>query len=268
MHAASGFAPPSESTLKRLFFVQENVILLGGAVLFALALASPVPLLLGAAGELLWLAFGSMSPGVRRWLERRGAAARAVTPSSPEDAGPARVSTGALAPEYARRVLTLERALATLRGFGGARPQPPFERAMARLAALTPLYAAFCETHRRIGRFVVGTSEGHLLAEAERLKAQFAAEKDLGTRLTLRQAIGAAQRHVAHRREMVELQRSVAVKLESVERSLAYLVSQGPALVSNPNLPAEVEALLAELGPSLDVDVEGRRESAAGPASM
>ena len=55
---------------------------------------------------------------------------------------------------------------------------------------------------------------------------------------------------------MVQLQRSIGVKLESAERSLAYLVSQGPALAANPRLLDDVEALVAEVGPAMAVDVE------------
>ena len=265
MHATSGFVGPPQSTMKRMFLVQENIVFLGGAVLFSLAFASPIPLLGCTAAELLWLALGSNSAGVRRWLDRRDAeaAARAAAP----DEGPAPVPVQTLAPEYARRVVTLDRALATIRAFGGGRPQASFARAMDRLDTLRPAYAAFCETHQRIGQFLAGTTEAQLVSETERLKHQFSAEKDLGTRLTLRQAIGAAQRHIEHRRNMAQLQQSIGVKLESVEQSLAYLVSQGLALVSHAGLSDEVEALLGEFGPPLDIDVEAHPESVPGLAT-
>jgi hypothetical protein len=267
MQTVTDSGPSAASSVKRLFLIQENLVLLGGAGLFSLSLASPVPLLLGAAGELLWLSLGSLSPAVRRFVERREAAERRASSSAeaPETSTP---SSRALGPEYAGRVVTLERALATLRAFGGARPAPPFELAFSRLRAVRPLYVGFCETRQRIARFLAETSEVELAAEVERLKGQFAVEKDLGTRLTLKQAIAAAQRHVTHRREMVELERSIGVKLESVERALAYLVSQGPALGSNPRLADEVEALFAELGPPLDVTVEGPRESGPSPVAV
>jgi hypothetical protein len=262
MHATSGFVGPAQSTMKRMFLVQENIVFLGGAVLFSLAFASPIPLLGCGAAELLWLALGSKSVGVRRWLERRDAVLRTAP-----DERPVAVPVSTLAPEYARRVLTLDRALATMRGFGGGRPPPSFERAMTRLDTLRLSYAALCETHQRIGRFLAGTTEAQLVAETERLKNQFSAEKDLGTRLTLRQAIGAAQRHIEHRRNMAQLQQSIGVKLDSVERSLAFLVSQGLALVSHAALSDEVEALLGEVGPPLDIEVEAPPESVPGLAT-
>ena len=253
MHDARSLPSPPPSTLSRLFMVQENVIMLGGSVLFSAALASPIPLVAAAAGELVWLGLGASSPAVRRWLDTRQEKADGEPSSEP---APVTMPLEKLEPEYARRVLTLDRALATIRGFGGARPVPPFVQAVKRLETLRPVYVGLCETHQRIGRFLAATTEAQLVGETERLKAQFAAEKDLGLRLTLRQATGSAQRRVEHRQHMVELQRSIGVKLESTERSLAYLVSQGLALASNPRLLDDVEALVAEVGPAMAVDVE------------
>jgi hypothetical protein len=244
----------------QLFLVQENVILLCGAVLFSIALASPLPLMAGVAGELLWLALGSGSPRVLRWLDARRSAAEsadvAPTPST---------STDALDAEHARRVQTLDRALATLRTLGDARAPADFSHALLRLDTLRPIYRSLCESDQRIGRFLAATTEADLVAEAERLKAQFAAEKDLGVRLTIRQAIGSAQRRVEHRRTMAQLQRGIFVKLESLERSITFFLSQGRALASNAGFPNDVEALLAEIGPAIVADVESVRPPSSNP---
>jgi hypothetical protein len=64
-----------------------------------------------------------------------------------------------------------------------------------------------------------------------------------------------AGRRIEHRSAMQQLFRGLGVKLETVERSVAYLRSQGPALTSNPSFAEEVEALLAETGPAVTVDV-------------
>jgi hypothetical protein len=259
MQDARSLPSPPPSTVARLFKVQENVIMLGGSVLFSAALASPIPLLAAAAGELVWLGVGSTSPAVRRWLDERDARADG---ERKETAVPVATPHEKLEPEYARRVLTLDRALATIRSFGGARPTPVFVQGVERLETLRPVYFGLCETHQRIGRFLAGTSEAQLAGETERLKAQFAAEKDLGLRLTLRQAAGSAQRRVEHRQHMEQLQKSIGVKLESAERSLAYLVSQGLTLAASPRLLDDVEALVAEVGPAIAVEVE------QGPASL
>nr|MDQ2644746.1 hypothetical protein [Myxococcota bacterium] len=56
--------------LSSAFKLQYNLILLGGSALLSLAAASPVPLLLGLAAELLWLALAPTLPAFRRWVDR------------------------------------------------------------------------------------------------------------------------------------------------------------------------------------------------------
>ena len=65
--APENTAPPApERYVSRAFFSQYNLILLAGSVAFALALASPVPLLLAAIGEVAWLGIGARSAAFRR----------------------------------------------------------------------------------------------------------------------------------------------------------------------------------------------------------
>lgn len=251
MSQVNALSGPPRSSVSRLFLVQYNVIVVLGAALFALALASPWPLVVAGIAELLWLGIGSSSSGLLRWLDVHEAAVgqRGVARD------PVRATT-TLDLEYARRLATLERALGKVRELGGPRPPATFAIAASRLETLRSLYGGLCETHQRIGRFLSTATEAALVAEAERLKATFAAEKDLGLRLTLRQALGSATRRVDHRKSMVELQRGIGVKLESIERSMAYFVSQGAMLGANTEFAGDVEALLAEVGPAINVDVE------------
>jgi len=258
MDQATTFTRPP-STALRLFMVQYNLILLGGAALFALASASPIPLLVAAAVEVVWLGLGPLSPALRRWLDRRDAAMQLA-----ERSGASSTSSEMLDADHVRRVAVLDRALADIRELGRRRPSPVFERALQRLDSLKSVYLGLCETHQRIERFLAVTSDAELVAETERLKAAFSAESDLGIRLTLKQALGSAQRRVEHRRSMAQLLRSIAVKLESVERSMTYLRSQGLALTANPRLQDDVEALLAEIGPAIEVEVESVQSARLG----
>ena len=239
------------SMVTRLFMVQYNLILVGGAALFALASASLIPLFTAAAAEVIWLGLGPLSPGVRRWLDRRDAAMQRA-----ERASASIAPIEELDSEHTRRVAVLERALADIRELGRRRPSPAFDRAVQRLDALKSVYVGLCETHQRIERFLGATNDAELVAEAERLKVAFSAEKDLGIRLTLKQALGSAQRRVEHRKSMAQLIRGIAVKLESIERSMTYMRSQGLALTANQRFHEDVEALLAEIGPAISVDVD------------
>jgi len=238
------------SPVMRFFLVQYNLILLAGAALFALAAATPWPLIAAAALEAIWLGLGVSVPGMRRWLDRREASFRRA-----ERDVAVGTAVQTLDADYAERVRALHGALAEIRDAGGRAPTAAFEHAIARLETLGPVYLELCVTHQRLGAFLLATTEAELALEAERLKASFTAEKDLGIRLTLRQAMALAQRRIEHRLAMLQLFRGLGVKLETVERSVAYLRSQGPALTSNPSLADEVEALLAETGPAVTVDV-------------
>src|SRR5688500_12969254 len=89
-NASALTAPPSErpSYAARAFFLQYNLILLGGSALFSLAAASPWPLAIGFGAEFLWLAIGSNLGAVRRWFDRREVFAEAM-PAAPVEPEPA-----------------------------------------------------------------------------------------------------------------------------------------------------------------------------------
>ena len=59
------------SYLGYAFKDQHNLVVLFGAVCFSAAFASPVPLLVGAVSELLWLSIGPNLPIFRDWVDRR-----------------------------------------------------------------------------------------------------------------------------------------------------------------------------------------------------
>jgi hypothetical protein len=237
------------SYLVRLFSLQYNWIPFGGALLFALASASPEPALVGVVAELAVLLVGSNLPPVRRWLDRRDAGLR-------RSAANHMVAVRGLERELASRVLAVDQALDEIREFGGPRPEPEFERAVTRLRTLLDVHLGLCETHQRVSAFLSAISRQELVAEAERLKAAFVAEKDIGLRLTLRQALTLAQRRIDHRESLVQTLRGVGVRLESLERSVAYLRSQGEALASSARFASEVETLVRQIDPPAAVELE------------
>lgn len=244
-------APKERSYLTRLFALQYNWILFGGALLFALASASRLPALIAIAVEAVVLLVGSSLPPVRRFLDRRDAAFRRAEANEA-----LQLAVRGLERDYASRVFAVDLALGEIRDFGGARPEPAFEHAVARLETLRAVHLGLCETHQRVTKFLVATPTRELTAEAERLKAAFLAEKDIGLRLTLRQALSLAQRRIDHRESLVQTLRGVGVRLESLERSVAYLGSQGESLAQSPRFPTDVESLVSELDPPPSVELE------------
>jgi hypothetical protein len=237
--------------LVRLFSIQYNWILFGGALLFSLASASRLPALVGVAVEALVLLVGSNLPGVRRWLDRRDMTLRRTAANVALMA-----SVRGLEREYATRVLKMDQALGDIRDFGGPRPDPDFEAGVTRLETLRDVHLGLCEAHQRVTRFLAATPTEELAREVESLRAAFAAEKDIGLRLTLRQSITLAQRRVAHRESLGQTLRGVGVRLDALERSVAYLRSQGESIAKSPRFRSDVEQLVSDIDPQTSVDLE------------
>jgi hypothetical protein len=239
------------SYLLRLFSIQYNWIAFGGALLLAAASASRLPALIGVAAETLFLLVGSNLPPVRRWLDRRDASFKRA------DANDAlMVAVRGLAPEYASRVMAVDNALGEIRELGGPAPEPNFEQAVNRLETLRGIHLALCETHQQVTKFLSATPAKELVAEAERLRAAFTAEKDIGLRFTLRQALTLAERRRNHRESLVQNLRGVGVRMESLERSIAYLRSQGEGLARSPRFLHDVETLVSDMDPPAPVELE------------
>jgi len=232
--------------LVRLFMVQYNLILFGGAALFSLASASPLPLLIGLGAEALFLIVGPNLPGVRRFLDRRDAAEiRAETDQA--------VMSGVagLEREYAARVLALRQALEEIRQLGGRRPEPGFDHAVTRLETLLPYHLELCASHQELSTLLKATSDLELTQEIEQLKAAFAAERDLSHRLALRESLGIAQSRQEKRTNTAQQLGRVGTKIASVERTVSHLRARGSSLGQNSKLGSEVEALLAEIMPEV-----------------
>jgi len=230
---------PRSSYVSRAFGVQYNLILLGGSGLFALALASPWPLVAGVSAELLWLGVGSNLGGVRRWLDGRNAV-------EPELAGAGSVPPFEL--PYQQRLRLFDQSLNELKALGMARGEPAFRRSLAALDVLRSAYDATCRTHQGLQSFLAATPEDELTREVTRLEQAAAAAHDLDAKMGIRQALFLAKRRVEQRQGMVSQLATLSLRLETVERALGYLVRQGRALGADVKLAAEIDALVAQIG--------------------
>jgi hypothetical protein len=234
-----------ESYLRRAFLLQYNLILLGGAALFSLASASPLPLLAGAGLEVLWLALAPNLAAGRRLLDRVGAEAAVA---APESAPPEPAPRPVLEPLYQHRVGLFERILADIRA-GAARLDAASQRHVnAGLDAIARSFAASCEKHQRVSKYLASTPEAGLLEEIDRQKRAFSAEKDLALRLAIRQSIALAQRRLDQRAHLEKSLRTATVSLETLERAAGALRAQVQALGLTQELIVELDALRHEIG--------------------
>lgn len=231
-----------ESYVKRAFLLQYNLILLFAAVLFSLALASPWPLLVGGILEALWLGAGSNLASVRAYLDRAPTPAASVVP------GPSSSRRDALEPAYASRLAAMEFAVDDLRKLALALDAASLRHVSERFDALVQTFTELCEAHQRLSRYVAGTPEAGILTEIERLKRDYAQEKDPGLRLAIRQSMSIEQRRLDQLAQLESSLRTASIRMQSLERATESLRSQAQVLGLNQQLLQEVDALCRDVG--------------------
>lgn len=208
------------SYVSNAFYSQYNLILLGGSCLFSLAAASPWPLLIGAASELLWLGVGSRLPAFRRHVEQNADSERRAQ----LDDDVLQALRG-LDPEHTSRVVAVGQNVSWI--LLRAEPAQPHERAaLVELEQLRPAFVRLCALRERLEQRLQELRLAPPEQEVAQLSRAYAAEKDLGLRFTLHQAMKQAQRKVEQQARFVELSRQVDLKLSLAEQALAQLLHQ------------------------------------------
>ena len=152
--------------LRRAFFNQYNLILLGGAGAFSLALGSYLPLVVAGAGELLWMTIGAGSGWWRGVVERQqGRELQAL------NAGARNVAAAGLQPHYATRLKALEglsreiRRLVIDRGLDPS----PLDREGRGLDAMLLVFVKIATLHQQLDQFAGAGSVAHVEQELMRL---------------------------------------------------------------------------------------------------
>jgi hypothetical protein len=231
------------------FFVQYNVILLFGAAAFSLASASWVPLAVGAAFELAWLVTAPWFPAFRRWTNDRRDAASAAPVAVPAASpfAPAQTASVALDESYKERVKRLALSLREIRTAADDELRrvrsPELTSALATLPELAASFERLCTLHQRLSRFVAQNSRADLEREMTKLTDAFSKEKDLGLRVTLRQALIIAQRRLDQFTRLVALHRASELRLDMIESAAAHVRSSGLAMTSADDFAGEIRGL-------------------------
>jgi len=232
------------SYISTAFYSQYNLILLGGSALFSLASASPVPLLVGVVGELLWLGVGPRLPVFRRQVEQQVDSERRARVDDEVMLG-----MRSLAPEHNARLLAIGQSISWLVLHAEARAEGPSERALlAELEGLRPAFLRLCQLHERLGQRLAELRLAPPEQEVARLSQAYAAEKDLGLRFTLHQSIKLAQRQIEQQSHLVDAQRQIELKLSLLEQSLVHLRNQQQLGAAWPDLARDIQGLLSQVG--------------------
>ena len=213
---------PAPRYLSTAFYSQYNLILLGGSALFSLASASPLPLLAGVAAELVWLGLGTRLPVFRRSVEQTVDSERRARLDDEVMHG-----MRSLAPEHTARLLAVGQSISWIVLKAEARASNAEERALLNdLDGLRPVFLRLCHLQERFGQRLEELRLAPPEHEVARLSQAYAAEKDLGLRFTLHQAIKLAQRKIEQQSHLVDAQRQIELKLSLFEQSLLHLRNQ------------------------------------------
>jgi len=244
----------SSSYFQPAFYSQYNLILLGGSALFALASASPWPAVFGVAAELCWLGVGPRMPAFRRHIDDRLASERRTRLDDEVMEG-----MRALSPAHTTRLLTVSQAIASIaEPLPGVADDGSERAARLELEGLRPAFMRLCQVRER----ALARIEEMRLSPPERevadLSRAYAAEKDLGQRFTLHQAIKLAQKKVEQRHRVVDVLRQAETKLSLVEESLARLRHQRQQGLSGPELMREIQGAMTHvlLVPALEAELD------------
>jgi hypothetical protein len=241
-------APPSY--LSSAFYWQYNLILLGGAALFSLASASLVPLAVGVTAELVWLGVGPRLGAFRRHVEHELETERRARVDDDVLGGMRR-----LGPEHQSRLVALEQAITAVSARASASGSIPIA-ALAELDQLRPLFLHTCQLHERLSRRLQELVLAPPAEEVQRLNRAYSAEKDLGARFALHQAIKVAEGRVEQQARMLELRRELEQKLALIERMPEQLYSRQQQGASNAELAADMHALISGVGIPVSFEAE------------
>lgn len=235
------------------FYSQYNLILLGGSALFALASASPWPAVFGVGAELGWLALGPRLPAFRRHVDERLASERRLRLDDEVMSG-----MRALSPEHTARLLAVGETISTIAEPQGSLEDRAERAARLELEALRPAFMRLCQLRERLLQRIEEMRVSPPEQEVAQLSRAYAAEKDLGQRFTLHQAIKQAQKKVEQRHRLADVLSQVEMKLSLVEESLGHLRHQLQQGVAGPELVREIQATMNQvlLVPALEAELD------------
>jgi hypothetical protein len=215
--AAQGNEPDWGTRLWHAFANQYNLILLAGVLGLSVAVQSWLPAQVALGAEVAWLLIAPLIGPFRRHSSARSrraqeAARMAAVMAATRGFDPAlaaRIQAAAGLCEEIRRLADDRGLAAALRGRQGDRLQMLLGRLLE-----------MADVHERLARFAAGGAAAGKEEEVLRLGQDLAAEKDPGVRLSLRQALTAAQWRVSQLEWIETTRRALEAKSRALEISL------------------------------------------------
>lgn len=248
--------PKKRSIWSRAFWNQYNLILLGGAGLFAVATWSWLPLLVGAGAEALWMTLGADSRLFRRWVEKQEVHEKKKLLAARSEA-----TLHRLKPSYVERYGELWRLAGDIER--QARENPSLEgrmvqREMDKLGQLLHTFIELAALHQRYAQFLIDNPERDMQRDIENAERALARETDRVVKRGLEQSLGLARKRLAQRGRIEAAHRLLGVRMDTLEKSLRYLQSHVISIGRGEELSQEIQSLIVgvESVEALSLDAE------------
>ncbi len=263
--ADADLSPPNY--VKYAFEDQHNLVLLFGAACFSVAFASPWPLAIGVLGELLWLLVGPRLPAFRDWVDAQLSTqylARAETAIEG--------ALGQLQDNEVSRFVSVSRDATGLISAARERKTIRSRDIQLSLHSLLELRRTFLDYQflaQRVTALIETIPTVEVEQEVAHLQEEYAAERELTLRMTIRQALNSAQKRLQQQQELVVINRTIEVRLEMLEKTVPNL----RARLADPGfsqLSQELDKTLAEVGSAevLELAVDATFDSATTSPSL
>src|SRR5262245_42574770 len=211
------------SLLKRALFNQYNYILLGSAAVFSVTTGSWLPAVIGAGAEILWLVLGADTRAFRNWVAKQESA-EAKQRLRAEISGLLR----GLEDGYRGRFETLMQLNAEIQSL--ARENKGLETAlisdeMSKLEQLMHSFLKMASGHQRLANYLRENPVADVEAEIADTSRAIKREGDRRVQTSLKQSLSLAQKRLEKHHQIEGACKSLAVQMDTLEKSFDYLKS-------------------------------------------
>jgi hypothetical protein len=242
--------PPKKDQKKRSLFSwafgnQYNMIMLGGAGLFALATFSWLPLLIGAGAEVLWLTIGADTSFFRRWVEHQ----ESKEANANFQQNLAAMVRG-LSDEYIERFKDLEALAQKIQDLAKENQSLEtqlLQSEMDKLGQMMHSFLSMSTLHQRLSFYLRDNQADEIHRDIERCEASIRRERSPDVLEGLEQNLNLAQKRLRQHDKILASQRLLSIKMDTIEKSFRFLQTQILGISKHEDLSKELNDMLSVL---------------------
>lgn len=229
--------------LKRALLNQYNYIFLGGAGLLTAATGSFLPAIVALGAEVLWVVLGADSAAFRRWVEKQESN-EAKQAMLKEVAALA----GTLEDSYAERFTALRKLIDEIQELARENQglaTSLLQAEMAKLGQLLHSFLRMAAQHQRLTRYLTDNPVAEVERDIARGQRALKQEEDPRVQASHKQALALAQKRLKQHQQIEGVWKSLAVQMETLEKSFDYLKSHILGIGTPEELAQEVDNLVS-----------------------